>query len=211
MKYIPKFSWKEIEQNHRHYIDRITHYRNRGFDFEDSRRFIIEKVHPLKGKILEIGTGNGYTTLTLAREGYRFISIDKDKEALRITASNLAYEGLLKNVAFYIMDAKKLTFDDESFNNIVVVNLFHHIDDVDDILSGMDRVLHRFGKIVMADFNSKGMKIIDKEHKEEGRIHKNSCISKEYISSYFNALGYDIEGFDEKYHWILRAEKKIRP
>ncbi len=210
MRYSPKLTKKEIEENHRHFNERVNLYKKLGFDFEKSRKFIIEKMEPLRGNILEIGSGNGYTTLSLAKAGYKFVSIDNDKESLKRTALNVAYEKLLSNVKFYVMDGKRLSFDSGSFDNVIIVNLFHHIDKVDDILSETDRVLCVDGKVIMADFNKPGMEIINSVHKKEGRIHEDSGITKDYVCSYYKELGYEIRDYKERYHWVLISEKKIQ-
>ena len=176
-----------------------------------AREFILKKAYPLKGRILEIGAGNGHTTLALAKAGYKFVSIDKDKQAIKITALNLAYRNMLSNVTFYVMDGESLTFPDNSFKNIVIVNLFHHIKDIDKVLSGADRALCADGKLVLADFNKKGMGIVNAVHKQEGRIHEDYGVSKDYIYSYFHGLGYEIESYKEKHHWLLIGKKQIQP
>ena len=143
-------------------------------------------------------TGTGYTTLVLAKAGYTFVSIDKDREALKTAALNLAYEKLLSHVKFYVMNGKSLAFESGSFKNIIVVNLFHHIDERDKVLSEINRVLCADGKVVMADFNRKGMDIVGTVHKEEGRVHEDCGTEMDYIHSYFRSLGYDIKNFDDK-------------
>jgi ubiquinone/menaquinone biosynthesis C-methylase UbiE len=165
----------------------------------------------LEGNILEIGAGTGYTTLALAKAGYKFISIDKDRESLKIAALNLAYENLLSNVKFYIMDGREMTFENGSFKSVVCVNLFHHVNknNVNKILSEIDRVLCVNGKIILADFNKKGMEIVNTVHKQENRVHENSGITKDNIYSYFQKLGYEIKDYEEKCHWLLIAKKII--
>jgi len=210
MRYIPKLTPKEIEQNHKRFKQRISLYKEKGLDFVRSRGFILEKAGLPQGSILEIGAGTGYTTLVLARAGYKFISIDKDKEALKIAALNLAYENTLTCVKFYAMDGQSMSFANDSFENIIVVSLFHHIDNVDGILSEIDRVLCMNGKLILADFNRKGMEIVNFVHKQEGRIHQDSGVSRDYISSYLYKLGYEISNYEEEHHWVLIAAKKIK-
>ncbi|MBL7084662.1 MAG: methyltransferase domain-containing protein [Candidatus Omnitrophica bacterium] len=208
MECFPKLNRKEIEQNHQHFSERVSLYKKRGLDFLKSREFILEKAENLKGNILEIGSGTGYTTLSLAKAGYEFASIDKDKEAFKTSALNLAYENLLSQVKFYIMDGKSLAFANNSFRNVVIVNLFHHINGVNKILSEADRVLRTAGKLILADFNRSGMEIVNSVHKAEGRIHENSGVTKDYVYSYFHKLGYEIESYDEECHWVLVGEKR---
>jgi len=210
IRYVPKISNKEIKENHKRFSERIALYKEKGLDFIASRKFILKKAHPLKGNILEIGTGSGYTTLSLAKAGYKFTTIDKDREALKTTALNLAYENILHNVIFYAMDGKSLTFANSGVESIIVVNLFHHVNGVDKMLLEIDRVLCANGKAVFADFNKTGMEIVNAVHKQEGRMHEDSGIGKDRIRSYFYGLGYEIKDYEEKCHWILIAKKKIQ-
>ena len=207
MQYLPELSAEEIKENHKQFSERVCVYRKKGLDYAESRRFMLEKVKPLSGSILEIGTGTGYTTLALAGAGHEVVSIDKDKEVLKIAASNLAYLNLLSKVKFYIMDGKSLSFEDKSFNNIFAVNLFHHIDGINKMLAEIDRVLSVNGKILLADFNKRGMKIIESVHKQEGRLHENKAVTQSYVRSYFHDLGYDLKNFDNRYHWIVIGKK----
>jgi len=209
MQYIPKLTSKEIEQNHRHFSERAAVYKKRGLDFLRSRELILEKAGALDEDILEIGSGTGYTALSLAKAGYRFISIDPDEEALRTTALNLAYEGLLSSVKLQLMDGTSLAFANNSFKSIVIVNLLHHITNADKMFSETDRVLGKSGKVILADFNKKGMEIVGSVHKQEGRMHEDSGVGKKYAYSYFHGLGYEINSCEDKCHWALIGEKKI--
>jgi len=210
MKYAPKLTKKEIDENHRHFSERIGLYKKLGLDFKNSREFIVKISRPLSGPMLEIGSGSGHTSLAFARAGYRFVSIDNDKKSLKTAALNLAYEELLSGVEFYIMDGKKLSFENGSFNNVVIVDMFHHISDAESIFSEVDRVLRAGGKAIMADFNKEGMGIIDSVHKKEGHIHEDSGVTKDLVCSYYKDLGYEIKDYDDSHHWILIAEKKVR-
>ena len=210
MRYIPELTQQEIEENHKHFSARISLYRDKGLDFEKSRQFMLDKAQPFKASILELGTGTGYITLALAKKRYKFISIDKDEGSLKTAALNLAHERVLSNVTFYIMDGKHLDFDNGAFNNVIVVNLFHHIDDINKILSEIDRVLRGNGKLLMADFNKEGFEIVDGVHRDEEHIHENRGITKDKIYSYFYGLGYDIKNYDEKCHRCIVAKKLIQ-
>ena len=209
MQYDPKLSEEEIEENHKHFSQRVSLYKKNGLDFEKSREFILKKAHPLKEAILEIGTGTGHTTLALAKAGYKIISVDNDKEALKIAALNLAYAKVLSGVKLYMMDGKSMDFGDESFTNIVCVNLLHHIEKADKILSEIDRVLCTNGEVVLADFNKRGMGIVDAVHRNEGRAHENSNVTKKRVFSFFNSLGYEIRDYEGKYNWVLICKKLI--
>ena len=210
MRYIPKVTPESVRENHRHFMERVSIFKKRGFDFSRTLRFVLKKAEPLRGSILEIGTGKGHTMLALAKAGHKFTSIDKDKNTLKIAALNLAYAKLLSLVEFHTMDGKKLKFKNNSFNNIIAVSVFHHISSVEKMLIEIDRVLSKNGKIIFADFNSKGMAIVNSVHKHEGRVHECTDATKEKIFSYFHGLGYDMDHYNSKSHWVIVGKKIIR-
>jgi ubiquinone/menaquinone biosynthesis C-methylase UbiE len=207
MEFITDISKENAKTAYRNFKERILVYKRKGLDLIKSREFMLNKAEPMRGDILEIGTGSGYTTIALARAGYKFISVDKDEEALRKTALKLAHENILGNVKFYLMDGSSLTFSDESFSSVFVINLFHHVNEVGRMLSEIDRVLCQGGKAVLADFNQRGMEIVNLVHREEGRIHEDSGIGRDLVYSYFERLGYGIESYDEECHWLLIINK----
>ena len=209
MQYIPELTDKEIEENCKHFSERLSLYKKRGLDLLRSREFILEKAGTLEGSILEVGSGNGYTTLVLAKAGYEFIAIDNDKESLKTTALNLAYANVLPRVKLYLMDGKSLGFTDNSFSNVVNVGLLHHINEVDEMFAEADRVLCANGKLILADFNKRGMEIVNSVHKEEGRVHIDCGVTKDYVYSYFHRLGYDIKSYEDSCHWLLIVRKRI--
>jgi 2-polyprenyl-3-methyl-5-hydroxy-6-metoxy-1,4-benzoquinol methylase len=208
MKYKPELLSESIEINNLNFRKRADVYRKMGFDFEASRRFILEAAGRLDGNILEIGSGSGHTTLALARAGHAVTVIDSDEEALKTTALNLAYEGLLPEVEMYVMDAADMIFSYGSFRNVIAVNMFHHVKEANKILSEIERVLSEDGKAVISDFNEEGMRVIDSVHKKEGRLHENSGAGKGHIFSYFKKLGYNIKESGDKYNWIMVCEKE---
>ncbi|HAX61946.1 MAG TPA: hypothetical protein DCX95_05260 [Elusimicrobia bacterium] len=207
MLYSPVVTERDIEENHRIYVERRNIYKEKGFDFAVGREFILRKAGELSGSILEVGTGSGDMTVTLAKAGYKITAVDKDAESLKKSALNLVYENLLSKVVFYEMDAEKLDFPDKSFNNIVCVNSFHHIKSVDRVLSEMSRVLCKNGKLLLADFNEKGMAVVGEVHKNEGRVHEDIGPGRAHIYSFLAKNGYKIESYEEQYHWVLICSK----
>ena len=202
--YKPNVSDDEIKENVSKFHERTEIYKLRGIDIMQSRSAIVRYAFPFQGAILEVGTGKGYMTISMARSGYNFISIDLDEEMLRFAALNLAAEQMLPKVSFFIMDASTLAFGDNSFSNIVSVCLFHHLYNASIVLREMDRVLVPGGKMVLADFNREGIKIVDDIHSEEGRLHQNSGITDEHIYKFLEALGYSLKQYAEQGHWMGR-------
>jgi len=208
MKYMSKLTDKRIQDNHKLFDERRILYKEKGLDFLKSREFILEKARPLKGNILDIGSGKGIMALSLAKAGYSFTSVDNNEEMLRITALNLAYENLFSKAELYVMDAYALEFDENSFNNVFIVEALHHMDDIEGIFFEVDRVLSKEGKLVLADFNRKGMEIVDLVHGHEGRKHESSFIGRDVVESWLDRKRYKIKRYEDKCHWILIAEKR---
>lgn len=209
MRYTAKLNAKEIEENYGHFEQRIALYKERGLDFLGSRSYILGQARPLNGPILEIGCGNGYASIALAEAGYSFTAIDPDRESLQKTACNLAKKELLNKVTLYEMDAEKMGFANKSFANIVMIGLLHHIYEADKIFLELDRVLTAEGKLILADFNQRGLQIIESVHREEGREHPRSDIGRDYARSFFHKLGYEIKDLRDDCHWALICRKKI--
>lgn len=207
-EYSPEITVKAIRENHGHFRMRQKLYRNTGFDHIKNRDSILKRARPLYGEILEIGTGRGYMSLVLARKGFRIITVDSDADALRTAALNLAHEKKARYARFFRMDAGSLSFPDQSFDHIVSVYFFHHVKNRDSVFREMDRVLKPAGRLIVADFNRKGIRLIEAVHREENKIHENTGIGKEEIRSFLSGLDYRIQEYDEEYHWTLICEKK---
>jgi ubiquinone/menaquinone biosynthesis C-methylase UbiE len=208
MLYSVELSEKEISDNHRLLEERSSYYRGRGLDFFKSREFILAKAGKLEGGILELGAGKGITALSMARHGYRFTTIDTDKDMLKLTAMNLAYEGYLAAAELQLMDACDMRFGDESFGNVITVDALHHIDEAEKMFFEAHRVLSPGGNMIISDFTEEGMRIIDNVHLEEGRRHESSGVTREKAHDWLERLGYRIDEYRDKCHWLLIGVKE---
>jgi len=182
-----------LVENHQKYQQRLKIFKDFGYDIEYERNAIFEQAQPIQGSILEIGTGKGHFAIALALNGYRFITVDKFEEEQKYAKMNLDYLGLLDQVDFCLADAGQLTFDNDSFDTIFAVNVFHHLESPYDVLDEVIRVLRPAGKIVVSDFSKKGMKLIDKIHRQEGRQHPQSRVSVNDIAKYLEKQAFRVE------------------
>ena len=55
----PALDWKEIKANHAQLDQRNAVHQRFGFDAQASVRFVLEKALPLRGRVLDVGTGKG--------------------------------------------------------------------------------------------------------------------------------------------------------
>jgi ubiquinone/menaquinone biosynthesis C-methylase UbiE len=208
MKYKPVLTDEQIQENNDIFKKRQDLYRGKGLDFPKSREFILDKAGMLTGNILDVGSGRGVMALALTRAGYSVVSIDKNEEMLLTTALNLAYENLLARVELHVMDAYSLEFSDSRFHNVFIVEALHHITDISGFFSEVGRVLSPGGKLVLADFNKKGMGIIDLVHGSEGHKHENSFMGKNEAKIWLDRNGYNVKSYEDECHWVLVANEK---
>ncbi|MGE4232825.1 MAG: class I SAM-dependent methyltransferase [Bacteriovoracia bacterium] len=85
------------------------------------------------GIVLELGSGAGFAKSCIPEI---------------ITTDVLSYDGIDK-----VVDATKMPFQDESVRSIVMMNVFHHIPDVEAFLKEAQRVLKKGGRIFILDQN----------------------------------------------------------
>ena len=207
MEYLPELTPEKVKEVYDHFKEKLILYKSKGMDFNEYQKFLLNKIETLQEEILEIGTGNGYTAVSLAKGGYNFTSIDISEEALKTTAARLAYDKVLSKVKLHIMDAANLEFGDGKIKSIIVVNVLHHVEDMGKLLSEADRVLSPKGKIVISDFNEEGQKRIDAVHREQGGSHEHPIADKNKIGLFFQQRGYKITSFENMGHWLLICQK----
>jgi len=201
---------EHLEENHKKYLERVEFYRSFGYDLEKERGFILDRSLPVSGDILEIGTGKGHFALALAKRGFKFTSIDISEEEQSIAKLNIQYYRLENQVNFRIENAEGLSFPDHSFDVIFSVNVFHHLKRIDVVLDEIVRLLQHGGKVILADFNTKGLAIINECHTREGRTHDYFTHDLNEARDYFFNKGFEINEFQSKtQRVIIVKDKKI--
>lgn len=162
----------EAIDNHQRYLERVALYQKYGYDIDEERSFVLEKACPFSGNILEAGTGKGYFALALARLGFHFTSFDISATEQQYARWNLAYYGLTSYVRFEVADLECLPYPDGSYDVIFAVNMIHHLSSVEPACNELVRVLSPSGKMVLSDFNTQGLAILDNVHALEGKKHE---------------------------------------
>ncbi|MBN1472528.1 MAG: class I SAM-dependent methyltransferase [Syntrophaceae bacterium] len=200
---------KELIDNHKRYLERIELYRQYGYDIDKERSFIIEKAQPFMGNILEAGTGKGYFTLALARAGVNFFSFDISAEEQRYALLNLMYYGLHHHVTFVVADIEYVPCDDGFFDVIFAVNMIHHLSSVYKTCKELLRILSPLGKIVLSDFNTHGLEILDKIHSLEGRKHEVNSGTITDVKKTLIELGLKVEEHHGETQDILIGQRRL--
>ncbi len=183
----------KILENHKIYAQRLERAKEFGFDVNQNCQQIIDLAQPIRGKILEVGTGKGHFCLNLAQAGYRFKSIDLSSQEQEIARLNLKYLKEDDQVDFLIADARRLPFEDQYFDIVFAVNVAHHLDEPLEVAQEILRVVKQGGKMICTDFNDEGFNIIHKMHYSEGHHHPAQDFRLSDIERALAQQGYEIK------------------
>lgn len=96
--------------------------------------------------ILEIGCGYGAYIPLLANYAKILVEMDIDEQYLNITKSK--YEKYYPNVKFIVGDAHKLPFEDNTFDVVILIEVFKHLENPKQVLSEISRVLKPNGTLI---------------------------------------------------------------
>ena len=142
-----------------------------GYDSAASLKFILAKVLPLPGHVLEIGTGKGGLLAELGKHADHITTLDNDADQQRLAKHHVRQAGTRCPIRYVIHDAERLPWADGSFDSVVSVNTFHHLEHPMRVFKQMLRVLKPGGKLVLCDFSPRGFQIFDRIHRFEGGTH----------------------------------------
>lgn len=196
----------EIDANHARLEERNRLYRRYGYDVEQDLRFVLAAARPLPGRILEIGTGQGRFLAALLERAARVTTVDIDRAGQRLARLNVAWARRVRGhdpdskriqscpqgrVRFVVADAARLPWPDRTFDSVVSVNALHHMTDIPGVLREIMRLVRPAGKIVLADFNARGLAILQRVHRLEGRDHERVKYRFPALARHLTALGWN--------------------
>jgi ubiquinone/menaquinone biosynthesis C-methylase UbiE len=107
------------------------------------------------GRILDVATGNGdfINTLMKMLNNYdHFVGIEISDTDLK--SAKKRFEG--QAVEFHKMDARHLKFEDNSFDTVCISYSLHHLENIDEVLTEMKRVLKPHGYFLVQEEFSDG-------------------------------------------------------
>jgi ubiquinone/menaquinone biosynthesis C-methylase UbiE len=160
-----------IHETRRQMRQRDALFRRFGYNSTASLKFILAKVLPLPGHMLEIGTGKGRFLAALTKHADRITTLDADAEQQRTAKLHICRTRVGCRIQFVVHDAGHLPWPDASFDTVASVNTFHHLDRPMQVFKEMLRVLKPGGKFVVCDLSPRGFQIFDRIHRFEGGTH----------------------------------------
>lgn len=125
------------------------------------RSAVVSSCMMNKGKILEIGCGEGLLLIKLAEQNTEAVvlGIDNDSAYLNTTSKGVE-EKQLQNVRLSMQNAFHLALRDGYFDVVICVNFFLMLDSIDSvkqILTQLNRVCKTSGRIIFEFRNSRNL------------------------------------------------------
>lgn len=163
-------------------------------NFRSREEFVLHLIHSFayiqasilsKSKtVLDFGCNTGYGTDILSKAAKKVVGVDVSKEA--ISTAKKQYSSL--DVDFYLIDGKRLPFDDEEFDVIISCQVIEHIVDYNIYLKEFKRVLSPAGIVVFTTPNAllrldPGMKPWNRFHAHEFSHPELQVLLKMYFSA----------------------------
>ncbi len=156
---------------------RTAQYLRLGYDRVAAASKVVAIAGDLRSPALDVGTGRGLTAIALASMGMEVISIDIDAIEQKLAEYLASEAGLDKRIEFFCQDASGLTFPDNYFGCAVLAEVLHHLENPQEVLTQVMRVLQPGGILILADFSPAGFELVDRVHRLEGDEHKIGGIS----------------------------------
>lgn len=162
----PMITYGRISYEKDNRKERITNYWTRRSDsFKEQRKAelhspmakrwkkeIFDRLPDKKGlKILDVGCGAGFFSILLAKEGHQVTGVDLTPDMIKYSIELAREEGA--DCRFFVMDAEKLDFEEESFDVIISRNLTWTLPNAHTAYKEWMRVLKKDGILLNFDAN----------------------------------------------------------
>ena len=115
-----------------------------------------------KGKILDVGCGNGRNLIPFAEKNFTCEGVDFSIEMLNHAKSK--FKKLNLKSKFHVANMTDLPFKDNSFDYLICIASFHHLNKIDQqkTLLEFKRILKSNGKIYITTWNKLQLKFLFK-------------------------------------------------
>lgn len=169
---------------------------------------------PERGRILEIGPGNGAFVPELLQlaDGLRYTGLDWSADMVAL-ASQLQQTWLTSGQARFVQgDAAKMPFAEQSFERVLAINTLYFWQDPEQVLSEIRRVLCPAGQLCLAlgdrsfmqqlPFTAQGFRLYDGDE-AKALLRKSGFQLVAAHAYYESALSQMGDSVDKHYHILL--------
>jgi len=113
----------------------------------------VINLSPSEGKFLDIGTGTGWDSILVAKSttNVQLTAVDLSEAMLSVALSNSCREGVDNKINFIKGDAKRLPFDNGTFDSVFSQNMLHHLPEPELMLAEIKRVVKLDGAVIIRD------------------------------------------------------------
>ncbi len=169
-----------------------------GYDEAPVREQVAALVQRYGGPVLDVGTGAcACMAVTLARQGFSVIAVDKASSAVRI-AQERATGKLARYLKVRHANAARLPFPDGSYRAAVAFDALCHTANPAAVLTEMFRVCDDGGAIIITELNTAGREIT--RHLDGGFEKKLPELLARHCAS--------CEKIEHRHHVIFVCEKE---
>lgn len=112
----------------------------------------LERYVDLQKKVLELACGTGQITFSIADKVEMLEATDYAENMIKEAQKRNEVEFKRRNIHFCVQDATNLTYEDESFDVVVIANALHIMPDPDKALREIRRVLKQGGILFAPTF-----------------------------------------------------------
>jgi demethylmenaquinone methyltransferase / 2-methoxy-6-polyprenyl-1,4-benzoquinol methylase len=111
------------------------------------RRFLVSRLPPDGGHVLDVAAGTGLVSSELLRRGFRVTALDQSPEMLTLARARL--DGRAEVVE---ASAESLPFEDATFDHLTVTYLLRYVEDPGATLAELTRVIRPGGLVASLEF-----------------------------------------------------------
>ncbi len=121
----------------------------------DTYQFMKSMLPQPAQTILEVGCGNGYLTLELARDGHNVIGIDLSADIIEVAERSRAAHPDppgFGNLRYLCTDVNTYQAPNASFDTVIFNRALHHMHDLQQTMATVTRLLKQGGRIICQDY-----------------------------------------------------------
>jgi demethylmenaquinone methyltransferase / 2-methoxy-6-polyprenyl-1,4-benzoquinol methylase len=115
------------------------------------RRFLVRRLPPDRGHVLDVATGTGLVAAELLRRGFCVTALDQSAEMLATARARLEERAEVIEAS-----AEALPFADGAFDHLTVTYLLRYVDDPGATLAELARVVRPGGVVASLEFGVPG-------------------------------------------------------